>query len=78
MVAMDISRFALPTALFVETAFGLPGLGQTLRNALLRNDLPVIVGVVVVTALVIALVNFVSEVIQAMIDPRVKLQPQPA
>lgn len=78
MVAMDISRFALPTALFVETAFGLPGLGQTLRNALLRNDLPVIVGVVVVTVLVIALVNFVGEVIQALIDPRVKLQPEPA
>ena len=78
MVAMDISRFALPTALFVETAFGLPGLGQTLRNALIRNDLPVIVGVVVVTALVIAIVNFVGELIQAAIDPRVKLQPAPA
>jgi peptide/nickel transport system permease protein len=77
MVAMDISRFALPTALFVETAFGLPGLGQALRNALIRNDLPVIVGVVVVTGLVIAIVNFVGEVIQAMIDPRVKLQPEP-
>jgi peptide/nickel transport system permease protein len=78
MVAMDISRFALPTALFVETAFGLPGLGQTLRNALIRNDLPVIVGVVVVTALVIAIVNFAGDVIQALIDPRVKLQPEPA
>ena len=53
MVAMDISRFALPTALFVETAFGLPGLGRVLRDALLRNDLPVIVGVVVVSVLVI-------------------------
>jgi peptide/nickel transport system permease protein len=60
MVAMDISRFALPTALFI------------------RNDLPVIVGVVVVTALVIAIVNFVGELIQAAIDPRVKLQPAPA
>jgi peptide/nickel transport system permease protein len=78
MVAMDISRFALPTALFVETAFGLPGLGQVLRNALIRNDLPVIVGVVVVTALVIAIVNFAGDVIQALIDPRVKLQPEPA
>jgi hypothetical protein len=29
---MDISRFALPTALFVERAFGLPGLGPTLRQ----------------------------------------------
>jgi peptide/nickel transport system permease protein len=78
MVAMDISRFALPTALFVETAFGLPGLGQALRNALVRNDLPVIVGVVVVSVLVIAIVNFLGEVIQAMIDPRVKLRPEPA
>ena len=43
-----------------------------------RNDLPVIVGVVIVTALVIAIVDFVRDVIQAMIDPRVKLQPQPA
>jgi ABC-type dipeptide/oligopeptide/nickel transport system permease component len=52
--------------------------GQVLRNALIRNDLPVIVGVVVVTALVIAIVNFVGDVIQALIDPRVKLQPEPA
>jgi hypothetical protein len=78
MAALDISRFALPTALFVETAFGLPGLGQTLRNALIRNDLPVIVGVVAVTALVIAIVNFAGEVIQALIDPRVKLEPASA
>jgi peptide/nickel transport system permease protein len=78
MVAMDISRFALPTALFVETAFGLPGMGQALRNALLRNDLPVIVGVVVVSCLVIAIVNFAGELIQVMIDPRVHLRPEPA
>jgi ABC-type dipeptide/oligopeptide/nickel transport system permease component len=38
----------------------------------------VIVGAVVVTALVIAIVNFVGELIQAAIDPRVKLQPAPA
>jgi peptide/nickel transport system permease protein len=77
MVAMDVSRFALPTALFVETAFGLPGLGQVLRNALLRNDLPVIVGVVVVSAIVIALVNFAGEVVQALVDPRVKPRSDP-
>jgi peptide/nickel transport system permease protein len=78
MVAMDISRFALPTALFVETAFSLPGLGRVLRDALLRNDLPVIVGVVVVSVLVIVIVNFLGEVVQAFIDPRVKLRADPA
>ena len=74
MVAMDISRFALPTALFVETAFGLPGLGRILRDALIRNDLPVIVGVVVVSAAVIAVVNFAGEIVHAVIDPRLKLR----
>jgi peptide/nickel transport system permease protein len=77
MVAMDISRFALPTALFVETSFGLPGLGQVLRNALIRNDLPVIVGVVVVSVVVITLVNFAGELVQALIDPRVKPRSDP-
>lgn len=80
MVAMDISRFALPTALFVETAFGLPGLGRVLRDALLRNDLPVIVGVVVVSVLVIVIVNFLGELLQVAVDPRVKMraEAQPA
>jgi peptide/nickel transport system permease protein len=78
MVAMDISRFALPTALFVETAFSLPGLGRVLRDALIRNDLPVIVGVVVVSVLVIVIVNFLGEIAQAIIDPRVKLRADPA
>jgi peptide/nickel transport system permease protein len=73
MVAMDISRFALPTALFVETSFGLPGLGHVLRDALIRNDLPVIVGVVVVSVVVITLVNFA----EAVIDPRVKPRSEP-
>ena len=78
MVAMDISRFALPTALFVETAFGLPGIGRVLRDALLRNDLPVIVGIVVVSAIVIALVNFLGELLQVVVDPRVKVRAAPA
>jgi peptide/nickel transport system permease protein len=77
MVAMDISRFALPTALFVETAFGLPGVGRVLRDAVIRNDLPVIVGVVVVSAVVVAFVNFVGELLHVVVDPRVKVRSAP-
>ncbi|MBA2358004.1 MAG: ABC transporter permease [Actinobacteria bacterium] len=73
MLAMDIGRFALPTALFVETAFGLPGLGKVLYESLQRNDLPVLVGVVVFTVLGIALLNLVAELLYAVFDPRVKL-----
>jgi peptide/nickel transport system permease protein len=78
MVAMDVSRFALPTALFVETAFGLPGLGHVLRDALVRNDLPVIVGVVVVSVTVIVFLNLVGELLQVLVDPRVAVRAAPA
>lgn len=72
MLAMDIGRFALPTALFVETAFGLPGLGKVLYDSLIRNDLPVLVGVVVFTALGVALLNLVTDLLYGLFDPRVR------
>ena len=74
MLAMDIGRFALPTALFVETAFGLPGLGKVLYDALQRNDLPVLVGVVVFTTAAIVVLNLVADLLYVALDPRVKLQ----
>jgi len=58
-------------------AFSLPGLGGVLRDALLGNDLPVIIGVVVVSAIVIAIVNFLGEVLHASLDPRVKMHAEP-
>jgi peptide/nickel transport system permease protein len=74
MLAMDIGRFALPTALFVETAFGLPGLGKVLYESLIRNDLPVLVGVVVFTAAAVVVLNLIADLLYAVLDPRVTLQ----
>jgi peptide/nickel transport system permease protein len=74
MLAMDIGRFALPTALFVETAFGLPGLGKVLYDSLIRNDLPVLVGVVIFTSGMIVILNLVADLLYAVLDPRVQLQ----
>ncbi|MFN2467399.1 MAG: ABC transporter permease [Gaiellaceae bacterium] len=74
MLAVDIGRFALPTALFVETAFGLPGLGRVLYDSLQRNDLPVLVGVVVFTVLGIAVLNLLAELLYVVFDPRVKVK----
>jgi peptide/nickel transport system permease protein len=76
-LAMDVGGLALGTlgsSLFVETAFGLPGLGRTAATALQRNDLPVIVGVVVFVTAVVVVVNLVADLLYAWIDPRVKLR----
>lgn len=74
MLAMDIGRFALPTAVFVETVFGLPGMGKVLYDSIQRNDLPVLVGFVVFTSLTIVVLTLIADLVHAMLDPRVKLR----
>ena len=77
MLAMDIGRLALPTALFVETAFGLPGIGRIFYQAVLRNDLPVLAGVIVVSSLAVVVLNLVADLLYALLDPRVRVRRHP-
>ena len=50
MIGMDIGT-ALGGVIFIETVFGLPGLGGMLRGAIPSKDLPVILGVVTFTTI---------------------------
>jgi len=56
-----------------ETVFGLPGLGQEIYNAISRQDLPVIIGLVLLASAFIVVANIVVDVIYAVLDPRVRL-----
>lgn len=60
-------------AIVTETVFGWPGLGSLYYDAVNSFDTPVIVGVVVIFAYLLALTVFFLDIIYAMIDPRVKL-----
>jgi peptide/nickel transport system permease protein len=71
MIGMDIGT-ALGGVIFVETVFGLPGLGGMLRGAIPNKDLPVILGVVTFTTMGILLLNLVVDLTYAFIDPRVR------
>jgi peptide/nickel transport system permease protein len=75
MLGMDMG-VAFGGAVFVETIFGLPGLGQTAVQALRRQDLPVIMGVVVWTTFAILLFNLLVDVLYAWLDPRVRVVKQ--
>ena len=66
------------TLVFVEQVFNLPGLGRTLLRALDAADLPVIVGVTLVIAVGVTLLNLVVDVLYAVLDPRLKLAARPA
>jgi peptide/nickel transport system permease protein len=71
MLGMDIA-VSLSAALFVETAYGLPGLGQVMVTSLARRDFPVLLGITIYTTLVVLVVNFLIDLVYGVIDPRAR------
>jgi peptide/nickel transport system permease protein len=73
MTAMD-AGMAIGIAMYIETVFGLPGLGRTMIRALAGlqgYDLPVILAVTLVAAAAIILLNLAADLVLLAIDPTV-------
>jgi peptide/nickel transport system permease protein len=60
-------------AIILETIFSLPGIGSLAVSAVLNPDLPILVGVTLITATFIIIANLVVDLLYAVIDPRVRL-----
>ena len=60
-------------AVLTESIFGLPGIGRQSIQAVLSQDLPMIMGVVLFAAFFIVFANIVVDVVYGFIDPRVRL-----
>ena len=72
ILGLDIA-LALGGAVFTETIFNLPGLGRQVIVSYEKTDLPVIVGVVVFSTVVIILFNLIVDCLYAVLDPRIRL-----
>ncbi|MBA2475480.1 MAG: ABC transporter permease [Actinobacteria bacterium] len=72
MLGMDIG-IALGGAIFTETVYGLPGLGQVAIQSITSFDLPITQGVVVFGTLSIIVFNLFVDLFYAWIDPRIRL-----
>jgi len=59
-------------AIITENVFGLPGLGQLAVQSVTTQDLPVIVGIVLVAAFFVVAANIVVDLMYAVLDPRVR------
>lgn len=59
-------------AVLVETIFAIPGLGQTLVNALSSRDLPLVQGAVLLGAALYVLAQLLVEWAQGILDPRLR------
>ena len=64
--------FLLAGAIIIETVFALPGLGRLLFQATAQRDLIVVRGVVLLLVAAVVLVNFLVELLYAVVDPRLR------
>jgi len=73
MIGLDIGIF-MGGIVVVESVFGWPGIGQLAWQAIQRVDIPIIMGVTLVSAVAIVLGNLIADLIAPFVDPRIKLK----
>lgn len=59
-------------SILVETVYNWPGAGQLMNLAIFRRDIPVLQATVLVLALMFVMINLLVDVVQALIDPRMR------
>ena len=71
MLGMNIG-IVLGGVVFIESVFGLPGLGAMFRTSLLQRDLPVTAGIVLFITIGVMVLNLLVDLLYAVLDPRIR------
>jgi peptide/nickel transport system permease protein len=64
--------FLVGGTVVIEAVFGIPGVGQLMVNSIYARDYPTVQAVTLVFAALVVLLNLVTDVIVAMLDPRAR------
>ena len=59
-------------SVLAEQVFAYPGLGSTLTTAGLKGDLPLLLGIVIVSSLFVFTGNFIADLLNTVVDPRMR------
>ena len=73
IAGMFLTR-TLTHTFYVEYIYGIPGMGRLGVDAVFGRDYPVILGVSLVVALMVAVTNLLVDIVYAWIDPRVRYE----
>lgn len=63
--------YLLGGSILIETVFSWPGTGFLLNSAIFQRDLPLLQGTILVLALFFVVLNFLVDVLQTLLDPRI-------
>ena len=59
-------------SVLVEQVFSYPGLGQAAVSAGLGSDIPLLMGITVISAAIVFAGNFIADILYEIIDPRMR------
>lgn len=60
-------------AVIIEQVFAIPGLGQVAVSATTQGDIPLVMGLVVSTAVIVVIVNLLIDLLQGWLNPKVRM-----
>lgn len=72
IVMFDLGSIVFGGAYLTEIVFGIPGLGRISFNAVFADDYAVVVAVTLISAFLVLLINLVTDVAYAYLDPRIR------
>lgn len=72
IIGLDFGGY-LTGSILTETIFSWPGIGRYVVNAISRRDLPAVQGAVLFLSVVFVLVNLITDIVYAKVDPRVRV-----
>ena len=64
--------FLFSGALVTESIFSWPGIGKLTLEATQKFDYPILMGILMITALLVVLANLLADIAYAFVDPRIK------
>jgi len=62
----------LGATVVVENIFAIPGMGQLVVNAIGQRDFTMVQGVVLVMIMMVIIINFFTDIVYALLDPRIE------
>ena len=71
VIGLQIGRL-FGGAVVVETIFALPGMGRLAADSIFFRDFPMMQGVVLVMAMAVLVVNLMTDLLYAYLDPRIR------
>lgn len=63
--------FLISGAVITESIYSIPGLGQLIVRAIFDRDYPVIQGATLTVGILVLLINLITDIVYATLDPRV-------